>query len=92
MLSDYDKLLGLSPEKPFECVGMREEVILASYLTLKKYQSEKKALPCLISHFAEIMDEDYDTEREYKKTISQFNENNNLSPDFEKILREKFSL
>lgn len=92
MLSDYDKLLGLSPEKPFECVGMRSEVILASYLTLKKYQEERKALPLLISHFSEIMDENYDTEGEYLKTISQFNENNNLSPDFEKILREKFSL
>ena len=71
---------------------MRSEVILASYLTLKKYQEERKALPVLISHFSEIMDENYDIKGEYKKTISQFNENNNLSPDFEKILREKFSL
>ena len=43
-------------------------------------------------HFSEIMDENYDIKGEYLKTISQFNENNNLSPDFEKILREKFSL
>ena len=92
MLSDFDKLLGLSPEKPFECVGMRDEVILSSHLTLKKYLDEKKELPILISHFAEICGKDYDAENEYKKMISRFDENNNLPSDFKEILKEKFSI
>ncbi len=92
MLSDFDKLLGLSPEKPFECVGMRDEVILSSHLTLKKYLDDKKDLPILISHFSEICNKNYDTENEYKKMISRFDENNNLPSDFKEILKEKFSI
>lgn len=92
MLSDYDKLLGLLPEKPFECVGMRDEVILASHLTLKKYLDEKKDLPVLISHFEKVCDKNYDAENEYRKMVSHFDENNNIPDDFMKILKGKFSL
>lgn len=49
---DFDKLIGLLPEKPFECVGSREEVNLALQMTLQQYRAENRALPILLARFA----------------------------------------
>ena len=47
--ADFDKLTGVVPEKPFECVGSRDEVRCALTLTLEKYSG--KELPCLLKEF-----------------------------------------
>ncbi len=38
-------LVGLTPVKPFECVGTRDESILAIYLTIEKYTQEGREVP-----------------------------------------------
>lgn len=49
MLVDFYKLLGVTPEKPFECVGSRNEVILAC-----KLACDKNNLSLLLSEFKKL--------------------------------------
>lgn len=49
----FDKLAGILPEKPFECVGSRDEVNEAINITIKNLENENKKLPHLLSHFKE---------------------------------------
>lgn len=91
MIPTFDKLLGLTPEKPFECVGSRAEVVLAVNLTAEKYKKANKPLPCLLAHYAETCGV-RDVGEEYRKFLSHYDEQNNLPEKFEKILREEFGL
>ncbi|MDR1737019.1 MAG: hypothetical protein LBR85_09160 [Oscillospiraceae bacterium] len=49
----FDKLAGFLPEKPFECVGSRDEVNAALRMTARKYEESGDALPYLLRRFAE---------------------------------------
>lgn len=51
MLTDFYKLLGVTPEKPFECVGSRDEVILACKLACENHSGE---LPLLLHEFIKL--------------------------------------
>lgn len=52
LLHDLEELTGISPIKPFECVGTTEEVNLALWKTIKQYDLSKP-LPFLLQHFSE---------------------------------------
>lgn len=49
----FEKLTGLLPEKPFECVGSRDEVHAALQSTLRRYRAVGLPLPSLMAHYAE---------------------------------------
>ncbi len=51
LLENFKKLTGELPDKPFECVGSRDEIICALTLTLAKYERGNSELPLLLSHF-----------------------------------------
>lgn len=51
--SDFEKLIGLQSEKPFECVGSRDEVCVALGMTLEKYRESKIELPVLLKYYSE---------------------------------------
>jgi len=48
MQQTFEKLIGLQNEKPFECVGSRDEVNAAVCLTIEQIEKEKKNLPLLL--------------------------------------------
>ncbi len=83
---EFRKLIGLEIEKPFECVGTKDEIIYA----LKKYISSNdiKALPILVSKYYDyiqnyVVNENYDT---------YFN-NENLVPDiYLEVLKKKYTM
>lgn len=53
-MKDYfEQLIGLSEEKPFECVGSRDEINAAIALTIRDYPKEKE-LPYLFRHYKEL--------------------------------------
>lgn len=62
MKDNLEKLVGVQTEKPFECVGSRDEVNLALQMTNRKYISEKETIPVLLSYYnslnIELIDED----------------------------------
>ena len=51
LISDFDKLCGVVPEKPFECVGSRDEVNAAVTETISKYAAMQRPLPALLAHY-----------------------------------------
>ncbi len=51
LLENFKKLTGELPDKPFECVGSRDEITCALTLTLQRYEREGKDLPLLLAHF-----------------------------------------
>lgn len=46
-----DKLIGVTEEKPFECVGSRDEVSRAAYEAIQRFYAGEQGLPPLLAHF-----------------------------------------
>ena len=78
---DFDKLTGVIPEKPFECVGSRDEVRCALTLAMKKY--EDKEMPALLRLFCERGDFPDNPE----KYFDFYDNENFLTEYFEKRLK-----
>lgn len=53
MKAYFDQLIGRSKEKPFECVGSRDEINAAIALTIREYP-EGKELPCLFEYYKNL--------------------------------------
>lgn len=53
MKTDFEKLTGIQEEKPFECVGSRDEVNAAICLTLERMQKNGETLPRLFTWYLE---------------------------------------
>ena len=51
----FEELLGLRPVKPLECVGTREESMVAFYLVYKKFTQSDQPLPALIKTYADTI-------------------------------------
>ncbi|MBR6613478.1 MAG: hypothetical protein IKK84_01775 [Clostridia bacterium] len=72
-------------DKPFECVGTKEEINLSLAMVIAKHKEQGKALPTLLK--------DYDASNEnlaenIKTAIYSWNEENNLPEEFAKKLKE----
>ncbi len=51
MAFTLDQLVGVEEEKPFECVGSRDEINTALVMTIDRLEAEGKALPLLLEHY-----------------------------------------
>ena len=51
MQADFEKLTGIQEEKPFECVGSRDEVNAAVCLAIERMEAEGEPLPALFSWY-----------------------------------------
>ena len=78
---DFDKLTGVVPEKPFECVGSRDEVRCSLTLALEKYAD--KELPLLLKIFKDRGD----FPENPKKYFEFYDVENFLPEHFEKRLK-----
>ena len=85
LMVDFDKLCGILPEKPFECVGSRDEVNAAITETISKYAVLQLPLPVLLSHY---QDEAVVPAIDFKKYISQYASEHALDEYFEKIIKD----
>lgn len=47
----FDKLIGEEPEKPFECVGTRDELNVAICMAIRKWEKEGLILPLLYRYY-----------------------------------------
>lgn len=54
LIDTMEKLIGYQSEKPFECVGSRDEVNTAICMKLKQLKDESKPLPCLLEHYTTL--------------------------------------
>lgn len=88
MLETFRQLIGLTDEKPFECVGSREEINFSVTQAIKNRESENKKLPFLWEY--------YKTTELYKEFSNKqnplynyYNNVNNLPENFAEIVKEK---
>jgi len=54
MKDTFEKLVGVQSEKPFECVGSRDEVNAAMQEILRQYENQRKALPKLLDYYKNL--------------------------------------
>lgn len=87
-----DIFLGLvdpNLNKPFECVGTKEEVRLAVNIIIKRYKDEKIQLPVLLKEYIEkpeYIEEQNNLEQDKERIINYWNKENNLPKQFEELL------
>lgn len=88
MLDTMKQLIGLSPEKPFECVGSRDEINTAICLTIEKLEKEGKPLPKLLSYYKTegLYEQNKGKEDEY---YNFYDKEHLLPKEFDEILKEK---
>ena len=79
MKETLDQLIGIEEEKPFECVGSRDEINTAIVLTIKGLEEAGEALPCLLSYYKTT--DLYQTFRTRGDQYSTYYDGNNLVPD-----------
>ena len=79
MKETLDQLIGIEEEKPFECVGSRDEINTAIVLTIKGLEDAGEALPCLLSYYKTT--DLYQTYRTRRDQYSSYYDGNNLVPD-----------
>lgn len=88
MLEIMKQLIGLSPEKPFECVGSRDEINTAICLTIEKLETQGKKLPKLLEYYKSegLYEQNKGREQHY---FNFYDKEHLLPEEFDKILKEK---
>lgn len=81
LLNTFLELIGDAKTKPFECVGTIAEVRYALTMIINKYEHE---LPYLLKYYKD----NYDLSNLNEKLELQYNDENNLDEQFEKIVKE----
>lgn len=85
MKDTLDKLIGMVEEKPFECVGSRDEVNTAICMAIRKYKKSEEVLPYLFEYYmtTPFYNEYIDKENTY---FDKFNEENLLPDKFRQLV------
>lgn len=87
MEAEFDGLVGLSPVKPFECVGTAEEIKFALAAAHKTLTDEKKDLPVLLKKFGENFNIDGILK---EPLLKEFNSAHNIPEEFMSAVREMY--
>ena len=83
-----EQLTGVCQEKPFECVGSRDEINTAIVLTIDRLESEKEELPLLLAYYKALGL--YDRYKPFGDRYSAYFDEQNLVPQvWEELVREK---
>ncbi len=88
LMEDFDKLCGILPEKPFECVGSRDEVNAAITEAISKYAQKQIQLPVLLMHYQDSAVVPAIT---FEKFKNQYSSEHALDEFFEKIIKDALS-
>ncbi len=82
----FEKLTGILPEKPFECVGEREEVNFALCETLRRMECTGESLPYLLTYYRTTPTYTAHADRE-NPFPTYYDETNLLPPEYEALLK-----
>ncbi|MBQ9182132.1 MAG: hypothetical protein IJ134_05835 [Bacilli bacterium] len=82
LLDIFLELLGLSNNKPFECVGTIEEMNYAISKTIKNLKEKNVELPFLLKYFDE-----HNLDKKISNPLEEYNDVHNLPEHFEEILK-----
>lgn len=79
MIPLMEQLIGVTEEKPFECVGSRDEINTAICQTIAQMEEEGMELPLLFSHY--LTTEQYQEFKEKENPYLTYFEEENLVPE-----------
>lgn len=82
------ELSGITPEKPFECVGSREEICAAMVLGIRNRKEKGKRLPGLLRYFEATALYEQAAERG-GNYLDYYQEENLLPEEFERLMRKE---
>lgn len=87
MLETFKKLIGIANEKPFECVGSRDEVNFAVSSAVNRLISSGEKLPYLFEFYKNTeLFKEYSSKK--NPLYEYYNDKNNLPDEFDKIMRD----
>ena len=75
MKEDFDKLIGVLPDKPFECIGTKDEVNTALSIIINKEPENKSHL---IVYYKNECEKLHKNEAEIEKIMKSWDDNNNV--------------
>jgi UDP-N-acetyl-alpha-D-muramoyl-L-alanyl-L-glutamate epimerase len=86
MIPTFDKLIGLAPEKPFECVGTCDEANTAVCMTIRRLTADQEELPKLYQYYKDkglyIVND-----KNKNPYIKYYNEENQIPEEFTERLK-----
>lgn len=85
LMEDFDKLCGILPEKPFECVGSRDEVNASITEAIHKYSAKQIPLPKLLMHY---QDHAVCPDISFEKYCKHYTTEHGLNEFFENIIKD----
>jgi len=85
LMEDFDKLCGILPEKPFECVGSRDEVNASIVEVISQYEAKAIKLPVLLAHYKESKPTNTSS---FAAITGQYSTEHGLNEFFENIIKE----
>ncbi len=83
----FEQLSGLSDNKPFECVGTRDEVNIAVAMGIRKYYENHQNLPYLYAYY--ITTKYYAFYKDASVDWKHYDTDNMLPDMYDQLLKEK---
>lgn len=83
LLDTFKQLTGIYENKPFECVGSRDEVVVACISAIMKYKDSGEKIPYLLNVFSEFL---LKSDNSIEKYRNFFDNKHHLPRYFEDIL------
>ena len=83
----FEQLTGILDDKPFECVGTRDEVNIALCMSIRHHENNHETLPELLSWYKTSTY--YEAYKDKSVDMLAFNEENNLPLEYAEILKRK---
>lgn len=87
MQSLFEQLTGILDDKPFECVGTRDEVNIAVCMSIRHHEKQNKPLPKLYAYYKTT--KYYEAYKNSTVDMLAYNTENNLPKQYEEILKRK---
>ena len=83
----FEQLTGMVDDKPFECVGTRDEVNTAVCMAISTMQKENRQIPYLYRRYMESTY--YQAYRDRSVDMQAWNSENLLSKTYQEILKNR---
>lgn len=83
----FQQLTGILDDKPFECVGTRDEVNTAVCMAIRRYEAQGKELPLLLEEYKKT--KYYDFYKDASVNMLAYNEENHLPPSYAELVKEE---
>ncbi len=83
----FEQLTGILDDKPFECVGTRDEVNIAVCMSIRHHEQNQKQLPLLYAYYKTT--KYYEVYKDKTVNMLSFNEENHLPEQYKELVKRK---